>query len=86
MASAARCGAPEPPASFCRTSASPAFISARAGCVGEQAQRFARQVLAGHLALHQFGHHRASGDQVHHRIKRHIHQKLAASQLAAVTL
>ena len=77
MAQAARCGAAEPPASFCRTSASPAFISAREPVIGEQAQGFAGQILAGHLTLHQLGHDGASGDQVHHRIKRHIHEKLA---------
>src|SRR5450759_5239652 len=45
--------------------------------IGEQAQRFARQVRAGHLTLHQLRHHGASGDQVHHGIKRNVHQEIA---------
>src|ERR1035437_480702 len=47
------------------------------GLIGEQAQRLARQVRAGHLTLHQLRHHGASGDQVHHRIEWNVHQKSA---------
>src|SRR5450759_2290471 len=54
--------------------------------VGEQAQRFARQIRTGHLALHQLRHHGASGDQVHHGIKRHVHQKLAGQPTGRRTL
>src|SRR5450432_1732818 len=44
--------------------------------VAQQAPGLPGNGLAGHLALHQFGHHRAPGNQIHHRIKRHPHQKL----------
>src|ERR1035437_3352106 len=47
------------------------------GLLGEEAQRVARQVRAGHPTLHQLRHHGASSDQVHHGIKRNVHQKLA---------
>ena len=38
---------------------------------------FRRQPLARHFVLHQLRHHLLPGDQIHHRIKRHIDQQLA---------
>src|ERR1035438_5777469 len=52
------------------------FLHLGAGrLIVEQAQRLARQIRAGHLILHQFRHHGASGDQVDHGIKRYVHQE-----------
>src|ERR1017187_7527870 len=54
------------------------FLHLGAGrLIVEQAQRLACQIRAGHLILHQFRHHGASGDQVDHGIKRYVHQELA---------
>ena len=47
------------------------------GWVRQQPARLAGNRLPGHPALHQLGDHRAPGDQVHHRIKRHPHQQLS---------
>src|ERR1019366_561682 len=44
---------------------------------GQQPARLARNRLPAHPALHQLGDHRAPGNQVHHRIKRHPHQQLS---------
>ena len=58
------------------TSASPDFIASRALGIGQQAAGLARDGLSGHLALHQLRHQAPAGNQVDHRIKRHVHQKL----------